>query len=337
MDETVMTVLGPVPIGALGFTLPHEHLSCDPGHLGLRELQYAYAPTFEILCDEVAAFKRTGGNCIVDLTPRGLGRDPAWLQRLARATGIQIVMATGWYRESFFPSDVREGRRSVDQLADELIGEITDGVEDTGIRPGIIGEVGVDGVSISRLEEGVHRAAARAARLTGLAIVTHSLRSRVALAQLRVFGEEGLQPSRVIIGHADSVPEISYHLELLDMGASLSFDLFGLPGTSRPQEDQVIALLADLVARGYADRLLLSHDVCADAQLRANGGGGFTYIADVVLPQLRAEGLDDAVAQMTIVNPALVLTTVAVPPRSLEGRPVRAGSATRASPVDGGG
>ena len=87
-------------------------------------------------------------------------------------------MGSGWYRGAYYPPEARIDRRSVDDLADELVGEATDGVGETGVRPGIIGEIGTDKPWISPAEERVHRAAARAARRTGLAITTHAVLSQ---------------------------------------------------------------------------------------------------------------------------------------------------------------
>ena len=112
-------------------------------------------------------------------------------------------MGSGWYRGAYYPPEARIDRRSVDDLADELVREATDGVGESGVIPGIIGEIGTDKPWVSAAEERVHRAAARAAKRTGRAITTHSIMSPVGLAQLRIFEEEGLDPARVVIGHSD--------------------------------------------------------------------------------------------------------------------------------------
>ena len=118
-------------------------------------------------------------------------------------------------------------RASVGELADRLVAEIESGVADTGIRPGIIGEIGTDKPWLSALEERVHRAAGRAARQTGLAITTHSVMSAVGLAQLQVFEDEGVDPARVVIGHADSYPSLDHYLEIIRRGATSSSTSWG--------------------------------------------------------------------------------------------------------------
>jgi predicted metal-dependent phosphotriesterase family hydrolase len=306
-----MTVRGPVVGERIGFTLPHEHLSCDPGQLHRREQAYDYSPEFPVIVDELESFRASGGSCVVDLTTSGQGRDPVWLRRLDASTDVHIVMGTGWYRGSFFPADAMIEQRSSEELAEELISEIDHGLPTTGIRPGIVGEIGADEGSMSAGEEKVHRAAAVAARSTGLSLVTHSLRTRVALEQLRIFQEEELDPARVVIGHADTTPDLGYLLELLQRGVNLSFDQLGLAGTPSVDEDRTEHLLAELMSRGHTDSILLSHDVCSNAQLRVNSGGGFTYLIERFIPRLRAQiGVTDSeVFQMTTLNPRRLLAT----------------------------
>ena len=201
-------------------------------------------------------------------------------------------MGCGWYRGAYYPPEARIDRRSVDDLADELVDEITGGVGETGIRPGIIGEIGTDKPWVSPSEERVHRAAARAARRTGLAISTHGVLSDVGLAQLRIFEEEGHDPGRVVIGHADSYPVLDHYLAIIERGANLEFDFLGMPWErERVGEGRTVGLLCELLGRGHADRILLSQDVCNDSQLKAFGGNGFTYLADTFLPRLRAAGV----------------------------------------------
>ena len=220
-------------------------------------------------------------------------------------------MGTGWYRTAYYPVEALIDRRSVDDLADELVREATDGVGDTGIRPGIIGEIGTDKPWLSALEERVHRAAARAARRTGLAISTHAVLSAVGLAQLAVFEEEGLEPARVVIGHSDSYPVLEHYLEIVRRGANLEFDFLGMSfsAVERHGEGRVIELLLELLGRGHADRILLSQDVCHDSQLVRYEGHGYTYLARTFLPRLSAAGVSNAqIDQMTVANPRRILT-----------------------------
>lgn len=307
----VQTVLGPIDPAGLGFTLPHEHTQIALWHIDGRWDYWQLTRDQPLILEELARFRAAGGSGLVDLTLPGVGRDPLWLRDLAQASGLHLVMGCGWYRTAYYPPEARIERRTVDDLADELVAEFMDGVGETGVRPGIIGEIGTDKPWVSPAEERVHRAAARAARRTGLAITTHAVMSVVGLAQLRLFEEEGADPSRVVIGHADSYPVLDHYLEILRRGASLEFDFLGMSFTpiERHGEGRVIELLCELLGRGHADRILLSQDVCHDSQLTRYDGAGYVYLAESFLPRLRAAGASDAeIEQMTVLNPRRLLT-----------------------------
>lgn len=307
----VQSVLGPVEPEALGFTLPHEHTQIALWHIESRWDYWQLTRDEPVIIDELARFQAAGGSGLVDLTPPGLGRDPEWLAGLARASGLHIVMGCGWYRTAYYPPEALIDRRSVDDLADALTREFEDGVGTTGIRPGIIGEIGTDKPWVSALEERVHRAAARTARRTGMAITTHAVMSAVGLAQLEIFEHEGVDPSRVIIGHADSYPVLDHYIEIVRRGANVEFDFLGMTftPTERLGEGRVIELLCELLARGHADRILLSQDVCHDSQLTRYGGQGYVYLAESFLPKLLAAGVSDSEIQtITVANPRRLLT-----------------------------
>ncbi len=219
-------------------------------------------------------------------------------------------MGCGWYRTAYYPAEARIDRRSVDDLTDELVAEIELGVGDTGVRPGIIGEIGTDKPWVSPAEERVHRAAARAARRTGLAVTTHGVLSDVGQAQLGILEEEGLDPARVIIGHADSYPVLDHYLAIIERGANLEFDFLGMPWKAEHHgEDRTVDRLLELLERGHVDRILLSQDVCNDSQLKRLGGNGYTYLTETFLPRLRAAGVSDIeIDTMTVANPTRLLT-----------------------------
>lgn len=307
----VQTVLGPVDPATLGVTLPHEHTQIALWYIQDRWDYWQLTRDADLIAAELGAFREAGGGAIVDLTLPGVGRDPAWLQAVARATGLHIVMGCGWYRTAYYPAELLVDRRSVDSLADELVREIDDGVDDSGVRPGIIGEIGTDKPWVGALEERVHRAVARAARRTGLAITTHAVLSPVGLDQLALFEAEGADPTRVVIGHADSYPHLEHYLAIAERGASIEFDFLGMSFTPRERvgETRIIELLCELLGRGHSERILLSQDVCHDSQLSHYGGSGFTYLARTFLPRLRAAGVSDAeIETMTVANPRRLLT-----------------------------
>lgn len=135
--------------------------------------------------------------------------------------------------------------------------------------------------------------------------------SPVGLAQLRIFEDEGADPSRVVIGHADSYPVLDHYLGLVERGANVEFDFLGMSFTpmERHGEERIIGLVCDLLARGHLEPVLLSQDVCHDAQLQRYAGHGFTYLTDVFLPRLRDAGVSDAeIETLTVENPRRLLT-----------------------------
>lgn len=302
MSGVVQTVRGPVAGDALGITLPHEHLFIDL----LREYRGTGLLTDESLAiEELTRFRDAGGGTLVDCTSEGLGRAPEALRRVSAATGVHIVMGSGHYRRPYL-DEVLVDRLSVDALADTIVRDLTEGVGDTGIRAGIIGEIGCDR-SISAVEERVFRAAARAHRRTGVTITTHAARWPVGEAQLDLLAEEGVDPGRVIIGHCDMVPDPAYHLRLARRGAWVQFDT--IQGTHERDTQDRIDWIRRLLDAGMGDRLLLSHDVCLTTDLAAYGGPGYAYLLAGFRPRLLAAGLTAAeIDRLMIDAPRRALT-----------------------------
>ena len=310
-DAHVQTVRGPIDPGGLGFTLPHEHTAIALWHIPNRWDYWELRRDEPIITAELGRFREKGGTCLVDLTLPGVGRDPDWLAGLSASTGLDIVMGAGWYRDAYYPPEALIDRRTVDDLADEIVRDASEGVARSGIKAGIIGEIGTDKPWLSAREERVHRAAARAARRTGLAITTHAVQSTVGLDQLAVFEAEGTDLSRVVVGHADSYPDPAYHRAIVERGASVEFDFLGMSFTplERHGESRIVESICDLLAAGHVEQVLLSQDVCHDSQLSHYGGNGYTYLADAFLPKLRAAGASDAeIRTITVDNPRRLLT-----------------------------
>jgi predicted metal-dependent phosphotriesterase family hydrolase len=307
----VMTVRGPVDPESLGFTLPHEHTQVALWQVAGRWDYWELTRDEPLILDELRLFREAGGTALADLTLPGIGRDPAWLVRIAEASGLHIVMGGGWYRGPYYPPEALIERRSTDALAEELVGEATTGVGDTGVRIGILGEIGTDKPWVAPVEERVFRAVARASRRTGLAISTHAAQSSVGAAQLTILEEEGADPGRIVIGHADSYPRLDHYLDLIGRGASIEFDFLGMSfePTEKHGEGRTVELLLELLHRGHGDRILLSQDVCHNGQLRRYEGNGYTYLQTTFLPRLREAGVSEAeIDLLTIENPRRILT-----------------------------
>ncbi len=299
---TVMTVLGPIDPAELGTTLPHEHVFIDlvreyrgDGLLNDRALAV----------QELRAYVEVGGRTLVDCTSIGLSRDPLALADVARETGLNIVMGCGYYRDPYLPPEL--DRMSVDEVADIIVRDIEEGADGTGVRAGVIGEIGADRLQLSALEERSFRAAARAHRRTGLTITTHAARWPVGLPQLELLAEERVDPGRVIVGHCDMVPDPAYHLEVARRGAFVEFDT--VQGMTEYDTGRRLAWIRNLADAGFLDRLLLSHDVCLRWNLSAQGGCGYTYVPTTFADRLRDAGFADSDVQMLLVdNPRRALT-----------------------------
>ena len=303
----VQTVLGPVAPGDLGFTLPHEHTKCSLWWIESRWDYWELIGDEPRINEELAAYKALGGGTLVDVTPIGIGRDLGRLARLSQATGLHIVAGAGWYRQAYYPAEARIDRRSIDDLADEIVQEFVEGP----VRPGIIGEIGTDKPWVTAQEERVFRAAARAALRTGASVTTHAVQSDVGLAQLAILEDEGLDPARIVIGHCDSHPRIEHWREIVRRGAHVEADFLGMSFTplERAGEPKVVELISTLLNEGFEKQILLSQDVCHDSQLTSYGGNGYTYLQKSFLPRLVAAGVNAAtIKTITVENPARLLT-----------------------------
>jgi phosphotriesterase-related protein len=312
MTPSIMTVTGPVPVDRIGFTLPHEHLFIDlvrtfPAQL----LQFDYQLLDEeLVAREVEQFVEACAGtaslgqvrpCIVDVTVDDrMGRQPEALQRISERLDLPIVMGCGWYRQPWFHPEF--GRISTRELTDLLTREIEDGVDGTGVRPGIIGEIGADADFVSPAEERALRAAGRAHLRTGLSITLHARASRVGLQQLDILQEEGIEACRVIVGHADTFPHPDFHEEVARRGAWVQFD--NIRGRHRYVVERRLSFMREALRRGILDRVLLSGDVCALSHLNAYGGTGYDYIPGTFVHELSRVGFSqDQIEMLTTINP----------------------------------
>ena len=301
----IVTVRGPVDAAHAGYTLSHEHLLCD---------LWAFVKSYDGILDdeslavrELQAYHEVGGRTLVDVTSAGLGRNPNALRRISIASGIHVVMGAGWYREGVYPSCVYELDSSA--LAEHIVTEITEGVDGTDIRAGVIGEIGTERKFITPAQERVFRASARASSRTGASIVTHTTHfGELALEQIALLREEGAPPGRIIISHLGDRFERSNLLAIAAQGVYLSIDNIGYAGSGYPGDDVRANNVKILVEEGYLAQILLGGDVCMKSHLHAYGGKGYDHVPVRFVPLLKQVGIsDNEVHAMTVTNPARAL------------------------------
>lgn len=302
MTAHVQTVLGPVYSEDIGRCLPHEHVICDFSPV-TGKIDHILNDV-ELAIDELALFKAAGGCTIVDITPPDLGRNVVALRTIARRSGVNIVTSTGWYRRAFYPPDLDVTPTGA--LAEIMVKELSVGIGDSGVRAGLIGEIGVDRDKVSAIEERVLRAAARAHLASNAPISTHSSMYPIGHVQLDILVEEQVPPSRIVIGHADTFLDIEYHESLLKRGVMLQFDTAGrhhiYPDLRR------VKTFVRLVRAGWLERLLLSSDRCYRSDMVAFGGVGYAHVLTAFRALLLEHGLSsDEFDVVTIKNPARIL------------------------------
>lgn len=337
----IQTVLGAVDPSNLGVTLVHEHLLLDLTCLfqqpeGARERRQAREPVSlanlgwtrrhwnanldnlrlddeRVAIEEALQYRLEGGGALVELSNHGLARDPIGLRRVARATGLHVVMGAGYYVARSHPVGMNE--KTDAEIEEEIVRDLVEGVPGTDIRAGVIGELGCSW-PLQPNEERVLRAAARAQRRTGAAISIHpGLDERAPAEIMGVLGDAGASGSRVIMGHLDRWSNLGNLRALARTGCYLGFDTFGQETWVHPfgqldrlSDAQRVDLVRQLIAEGLVDRILLSHDIGYKHRLASYGGSGYAHILTTVLPQMRRKGVgEETIQTMLVDNPARVL------------------------------
>jgi len=315
---TVQTVRGPIDPGDLGMTLVHEHIvAASAGILDAWPSLYGgRARLIETAVDALRAARELGVATIVDATTFDLGRDAALLAEVSGLSGVHIVAATGHWVDVSPTMAVR----TVDQLTDLFVHELTRGIGDTDIRAGMI-KIASD-ASIRPFEQRVLTAAVAASQATGAPILTHTAAAqRTGELQAAEFDRLGLDPSRAAIGHSDDSDDLGYLRGLFDRGYWVAFDRLpngALEEYGGQTVDDRLRMTVRLVELGYGDRLLLGHDdpiwaglLSDEDQARHRKGNPdlVSFLCRVAIPRLRELGLDDSeIGRLTVDNPRLWLT-----------------------------
>ncbi|PQM50658.1 phosphotriesterase-related protein [Mycolicibacter virginiensis] len=310
------TARGPIDTTDLGVTLMHEHVFIMTTEIA-QNYPEAWGDEDARVADAITrldALKTAGVDTIVDLTVIGLGRYIPRIARVAAGTDLNIVVATGIYTYNdvpFFyhyrgPGTMLDGPEI---MADMFVRDIESGIADTGIKAGIL-KCATDEPGVTPGVERVLRAVANAHRRTGAPISTHThAGTRRGLEQQRIFEEEGVDLSRVVIGHSGDSTDLGYLEELIAAGSYLGMDRFGID-LILPFEERVNTVAA-MCERGHADKMVLSHDAnCyfdalpGDLSSVAAPNWHYLHIHNDVIPALRQRGVtEEQLHTMLVDNP----------------------------------
>ena len=299
---TIESVTGPLDVEELGPTLIHEHVLARDENNALQwphlyDEEALYATAVEMASGVVEAGIKTIG----EPTAMFLGRDVSFIERVARESGLQMVVCTGIYTYDHLPLYWQS--RSPDAMADAFVHDIEEGIQGTGIKAGFL-KCAADEPGVNDNIEKIHRACARASLRTGVPIMAHSRpASHPGPRQVEIVLEEGVAPEKVQIAHTGDTDDLAYIESLLETGVYIGLDRFGIE-MYLPMEKRIATALA-LLERGYAERMFLSADACASLdwfpeetveQLMQAGAvkdWTSTLVPDQVIPALREGGMTD--------------------------------------------
>ncbi len=314
---TVETVTGPIDEEELGTTLIHEHLRFSDEAVRM-QWPHAYDEQAELdaaLADARAVMSH-GVKTICDPNAMFGGRDIGFERRVVEETGLQAVLSTGIYTYEFLPNFLLN--RDADAIADLFVHDIEQGIQGTDAKAAFI-KCACDEPGMTENIEKVHRAAARASHRTGAPIMAHSRpASGTGTEQMRIFEEEGVEPSKVQIAHTGDTDDLDYIERLLERGPWIGMDRYGLD-IFLPIDKRNATVLA-LLERGYADRMMLSQDYCStldwfppevEEQLKDSAAQkwSMTLLFEEVIPELKEKGMtDDQLKTMMVENARRWLT-----------------------------
>lgn len=269
----IITVNGPIESGCMRVTYAHEHLIVKPNSKDEKYFDYTLDDIEKIQL-EVNDFKNLNGNTIVEMTPINYGRDVLGYKRISQNSNINIICCTGFHKEEFMPEFIR--RKSDEEIFDLLIKEVNEGIEGTGIRPGVI-KIGTSYNNITNNEKRIINIVSKVQIETGIPISTHCDKGTMGVEQAEMLLENGVNPDKIILGHIDSKMDLEYAKKLCGLGVNICIDHVG---RELDNEDEFrINMIQSLVNEGYADKIVLSGDMGKKSYLKCyNGKPGFEYI-----------------------------------------------------------
>lgn len=338
----VNTVLGEIGRSELGVVTTHEHVLLDltafyedravegvsdPStqkvemwNLGILSRDcYALKDNLllteeELQAKEISYFKNAGGNTVVDASLPGIGRDPEALKRIAKKTGLNVIMGTGYYVGSTHPEKL--SKMTEEEIADIMVKELVEGVDGTSIKAGYIGEIGISEIFDDK-ERRVLRAAAIAQKKTGVAINVHINPWTInGIEASDILLSAGVNPNRICISHIDVENRYDYVISLLKKGVYVEFDNFGKEYYIKREvrnsgyglfvrDTERVSFMKKLIDEGYVNQILLSCDVCLKNLLHAYGGWGYDHLLKNVVPMMEDEGITkEQIETMLVKNPA---------------------------------
>ena len=339
MTLYAQSVTGPVAAAELGRTLMHEHILCDlrdPARLAAggdwpditmenrfqidylqnENLNNMLLDKDEIAQRELILFREAGGGTIVELSSGGLAPQPERLAALSRATGVHVVLGGGYYVDSYLDEPIRQA--SVDALAAIMVEQLREGAWGTPVRTGLIGEIGCSW-PLEASERRMLAAAAKAQRETGAAVSIHPGRHPDAPAEIAdIIVEAGGDPSRTVIGHMDRTIFDRERLHaLLARGFVLEWDFFGAETSQYwvrgadvdlPLDYMRLDLIHELMGRGHAQQITISHDICSRTRMASYGGHGYGHIVRNIVPMMTRRGWSDKeIDQLLVETPVRLL------------------------------
>lgn len=298
----ISTVGGMIDEKNLGRTYIHEHLFIDLSKV--KNDEDARLDETDAIIEELHELKNSGISSIVEVTNRGMGRDMKVLTRIWKETGVNIVPSTGYYKEPFYPEEVY--KMDPKEIGRIFVDEVQKGIEDTGVKAHVIGEIGSSKNVITDTELKVFKGAIYAHLETGHPIFTHTTLGTYALEQIKLFKEHSVDMSKVLVGHLDLKCDYDYHLKIADSGCYLGFDTIG---KTKYESDEVrIDHIKNLIERGHMDQIVIAQDMTRKSHLRENGGIGYNYISEIFIPMAISQGMTkEQIDHILIENPKRLL------------------------------
>ena len=294
--KIVRTVLGDIVPSSLGLTLGHDHLLTHPPE-DVTD-QDLVMDNLDATIQELESFQASGGGAIVEMTTVDYGRDAAELEQVSRVSGVHVIAATGFNKGTF--ADRLTASKSLEEIINWLVAEIRDGVktfsdnqpraESSSARAGIIkASSGLSGANQHELK--VFEAVTRAHLATNAPISTHTEKGTWGLEQAQFFLERQVAPQKVLIGHLDLKPDLTYLIEIASSGVNLGLDQFGkekyLPDIDR------VKLILNLCEAGFSSQIILGGDMARKSYFRAYGGfPGLAHIPTTIRDMLEVAGIN---------------------------------------------